>query len=161
MLTPVQQHSYTHTHTHTEICNIYCFSTASVLRCTHSACLLTLLKYSSVFWLRPGTGGHSPVSHCRSRDSPCEISSSWTGFLPILQFSPLSIIPPMPYPHLHLHVLLQEQTGEACEPSKSKAKVLAVFKCLIQKSSNIAMWRHLFLHTKKTKGRVLMSSYGT
>jgi hypothetical protein len=40
-------HTHTHTHTHTQICNIYCFSTAtiirelvSMLRKSHIACLI-------------------------------------------------------------------------------------------------------------------------
>jgi len=41
-------------------------------------------------------------------------------FQPLLRFSPVSIIPPMLYIHLHLHNTVSErQAGDAWEPSKS------------------------------------------
>jgi hypothetical protein len=39
-------------------------------------------------------------------------------FLPVLQFSPVSIIPPMLHTHLHLHIaLIRRRNGEVCEPT--------------------------------------------
>jgi branched-subunit amino acid transport protein len=44
-------------------------------------------------------------------------------FLQVLRFSPVSIIPPLLRTHVHIgvHLFLQEQMGEAWEPSKSNA----------------------------------------
>ena len=61
--------SHTHTHTHTEICNIYCFLTAtmirervSVLRCTFIVCLVSsfgqIFESSVVFWSLNCTWGY-------------------------------------------------------------------------------------------------------
>jgi len=38
-------------------------------------------------------------------------SGSWTGFSPVLQFSPVSIIPPTLHTHPHLHVALTRMTN--------------------------------------------------
>jgi hypothetical protein len=43
----------------------------------------------------------------------------------ILQFSPVSIIPPLPHTHLHLNVALTTRTkGEAWEPSENQCSIV-------------------------------------
>ena len=58
-LMPSPAHACTHTHTHTEICNAYCFSTATVVSWT---CLIVTLSVHCLSCLSQNHAKHGRIS---------------------------------------------------------------------------------------------------
>jgi hypothetical protein len=71
---------------------------------------IVLQKYRECLTFSAHGGGSGSI-----QVSPCEIcgeqSGTATGFSSVLQFSPVSVIPPMLHTHLHLHVAFSRRTN--------------------------------------------------
>jgi len=83
-----------------------CYSVGKAAQCSSLRCQLPAQRNQ---WTsrRPLTA----EDRVRFQIGPCDIAILGQVLLPVLLFSPVTIIPPMLYAHLHLHVVLTRRTN--------------------------------------------------